>query len=348
MEIGAPAAARLVGPDNRALWRWVFVCRYVGVAVLLIAAIALPELRAKPILALVLLGVAFPYSVASSRAYARDGRPARWMPWLDPVVPVLGGLLAPPFFVVGALLCLAPLALALLYAGRRTAVAAGASAFVSLTVVAVVVKPPHAGVVLLGVGVSMFWILSATGLLAGAERRARDELVHLANHDPLTGLANRRAYEDALHRALAEAERRHAPVALLVIDLDGFKAVNDTHGHDAGDSLPRALASRLLERVRRSDLLARTGGDEFVVLCTTNVTPRGMHLLARDLGYLAAKPVAIGAKEVTVSASIGIAFHPDHGDDARSLQRAADLAMYEAKRTGASALVAARRAPAHR
>ena len=171
------------------------------------------------------------------------------------------------------------------------------------------------------------------------ERRRTDErLRRIAHHDALTGLLNRTFFLDRLAQALDGSERR-GEVALLMLDLDGFKAVNDTLGHDHGDELLRQVAARLLETVRTEDTVARLGGDEFTVTLT--------HLEGRDqAGGVAAKvvaalraPFSVKGQEVFVSASVGIAWGTRVTSDVETLIKQADIALYRAKRTGRSRYV---------
>jgi diguanylate cyclase (GGDEF)-like protein len=167
-------------------------------------------------------------------------------------------------------------------------------------------------------------------------RRANASLAHLAIHDPLTGLPNRALFHDRLSRALTprHAEHGDTAVALLFIDLDNFKAVNDTLGHPAGDALLVAAAGRLAAAVRPSDLVARFGGDEFVVLVDSAVTPAAaQHVAARLLESLRA-PFAIADREVTIDASVGIALGVPGATTADDLLREADIALYQAKDAG--------------
>ena len=168
-----------------------------------------------------------------------------------------------------------------------------------------------------------------------AEKRAEEALIHVANHDALTGLPNRSLLEDRLEQALSQAARSRAHLAVMFFDLDGFKAVNDTHGHIAGDRLLQALAQRLLQCVRGSDTVARVGGDEFVVL-GLDIEGRGnaAEVASKILSTLR-EPFDLG-NEITarIGASIGVALYPDDGIDALALLHCADQAMYLAKRRG--------------
>ncbi|HEV8535098.1 MAG TPA: sensor domain-containing diguanylate cyclase [Candidatus Limnocylindria bacterium] len=173
------------------------------------------------------------------------------------------------------------------------------------------------------------WILRD----ATAREKAEAELRERALHDALTGLPNRTLLDDRLASAIAIAQRQLTPLSLLLVDLDGFKVVNDTWGHHAGDEVLREVARRLQGALRESDTAARLGGDEFVVLLPS--TPLlGAIEAARGLSELIGRPIAIDERTRCVGASIGIAVFPEQGRDAESLLAAADSAMYEAKRTG--------------
>jgi diguanylate cyclase (GGDEF)-like protein/PAS domain S-box-containing protein len=166
-----------------------------------------------------------------------------------------------------------------------------------------------------------------------AQRQLEEELRQAALYDPLTGLPNRRLLRDRVEHALVLRARRHTGVAVLFVDLDGFKRVNDTFGHDVGDEVLVEVASRLVERVRGCDTLARHGGDEYVMLVEEladreQATSIGQRVLA---GFI--EPVRTVAGDISVSASIGLHVATDD-DDYDSLLRAADGAMYEAKRSG--------------
>ncbi len=163
-------------------------------------------------------------------------------------------------------------------------------------------------------------------------RRMEDELRRLALRDPLTGLANRAVLRDNLHRAVAFARRHRRPGAVMLMDLDGFKAINDTLGHAAGDALLEALAVRIQGAVRDSDLVARLGGDEFAVLLHALETTATARDAARRVLEAVERPLRVAGHELRPRASIGIAFLPKHGSSPDELLKAADLALYEAKR----------------
>ncbi len=158
-----------------------------------------------------------------------------------------------------------------------------------------------------------------------------DQLRHQALHDSLTGLPNRFLFDDRLHAGVHSARRSGEPVALLMVDFDRFKSVNDTYGHAAGDALLRIKASRISAMLRESDTVARLGGDEFAcILPSTNST--GALLVARKLIETVVEPVSVGGRVFEVGASVGISIYPDIASDATLLQDQADRAMYSAKR----------------
>jgi diguanylate cyclase (GGDEF)-like protein/PAS domain S-box-containing protein len=163
---------------------------------------------------------------------------------------------------------------------------------------------------------------------------AQRQLEQLASVDTLTGLLNRRMFLDRLEAALARTQRSGSVVGLLFIDLDGFKRVNDIHGHDAGDALLREVAQRLQRCVRAGDSLCRLGGDEFTIVVESASLPADALALADRIMAILDAPFTIAGKSIGCQASIGIAVSPDHGRDAETLQRCADTAMYRAKRAG--------------
>jgi diguanylate cyclase (GGDEF)-like protein/PAS domain S-box-containing protein len=160
------------------------------------------------------------------------------------------------------------------------------------------------------------------------------QMASLAQHDWLTGLPNRVLLHDRLTAAIALGHRRHKLLAVFFVDVDGFKKINDSVGHAAADEVLRSIATRLAGVLRRSDTVTRLGGDEFVV-----VLPEIEH--AEDAGMLAAKvletlaqPHSVGARDVALTAGLGVSLFPAHGQDADTLLEHADAAMYEAKRSG--------------
>ncbi len=168
-----------------------------------------------------------------------------------------------------------------------------------------------------------------------SDRREREAaILRLSQEDALTGLPNRRLLDDRLQQALRQALRREHVVALLLVDLDGFKNVNDTHGHAAGDEVLVTVARRLVGCVRASDTVARLGGDEFVVLLNQPVLGADAQLVAQKIIQAVAEPIVRAGVPLQVGASIGIALHPQDAADAEGMMRAADIAMYRAKQAG--------------
>lgn len=165
-------------------------------------------------------------------------------------------------------------------------------------------------------------------------RAAQAEALFLAEHDPLTGLPNRNRLTDRAETALALANRNHGQVAAVLIDIDRFKEINDTFGHNAGDELLRQFAARLKNSVRTEDLPVRMGGDEFCVLQVGLTQPSGAASLAQRLNTMLAEPYQIGGLELNSTASIGVAIAPVDAKDWDSLVSCADAAMYKAKDEG--------------
>jgi diguanylate cyclase (GGDEF)-like protein len=165
-----------------------------------------------------------------------------------------------------------------------------------------------------------------------------DRTERMAMHDPLTDLPNRRLFEERLVEAMDEATANRTTIACLVIDVDNFKNINDTLGHEAGDQLLRALSVRLSWHMSPRDILARTGGDEFTALLAGVRDEHHLRFIASAMMSAASVPIQLESGPVDVRISIGIALSPDHADDIDSLRRAADEAMYTAKRRGGSLL----------
>jgi diguanylate cyclase (GGDEF)-like protein len=171
-----------------------------------------------------------------------------------------------------------------------------------------------------------------------ARRLAERRVQRLAFEDDLTGLPNRAAFTDELGRAVQHARMRGGRFALLFLDLDGFKEINDSLGHDAGDELLQQVSQRIRRCLRQADGLARFGGDEFLVLIDPVRRRRDVETVTRKILKAVATPLALDGLMATVSASIGIAMFPDDGDDAQRLLKNADAAMYLAKQSGRNAM----------
>ncbi|HEY7885260.1 MAG TPA: diguanylate cyclase, partial [Cellvibrionaceae bacterium] len=171
------------------------------------------------------------------------------------------------------------------------------------------------------------------------ERKLIEEkLQHLAQHDPLTDLPNRTLFMDRLNRALEQARRQQEQLALMFIDLDDFKMINDIHGHHVGDALLRNIARHFSSCLRGSDTAARFGGDEFVVLIHPVLTPKDAIVVAEKLQTAFTSPMQMDELSVSITASIGIALYPDHGTTAEGLINTADATMYYTKQQGRNSI----------
>ncbi len=166
-----------------------------------------------------------------------------------------------------------------------------------------------------------------------ARKDAEARLRHEASHDALTGLPNRALFLDRLGATLAQGRAGRPSGAVFLLDLDGFKPVNDTHGHEAGDVVLREVGARLRHTSRPPDTVARLGGDEFALVLPDTDRAGAVRMAQRIIAALRV-PIALGERTVRVGASLGIALAPEHGTEARTLLRAADQAMYRAKRGG--------------
>jgi diguanylate cyclase (GGDEF)-like protein/PAS domain S-box-containing protein len=162
------------------------------------------------------------------------------------------------------------------------------------------------------------------------ERRIR----HLASHDPLTGLPNRTAFSELLNAARESARRRNRSLAMMFVDLDRFKVINDTLGHEAGDEVLCEVARRLRHTLRASDVVARLGGDEFVVMIPELGTAAQAEAAARKVLGAMLPPMTVAGRELSLTASVGICLYPQDGEDEQSLMKNADAAMYRAKEAG--------------
>jgi diguanylate cyclase (GGDEF)-like protein/PAS domain S-box-containing protein len=168
-----------------------------------------------------------------------------------------------------------------------------------------------------------------------SERKKDEERIQfLADHDALTSLPNRVMFSELLNMAIASAQRNNRKFAVLFIDLDHFKVINDTLGHDAGDTLLQEMGTRIRDTVRTSDVVARLGGDEFVVLVQEVGEPAQVETVARKILSALVEPMVIGGQECRVSASLGICMYPADAQTEQSLMKNADTAMYHAKEAG--------------
>ena len=168
-------------------------------------------------------------------------------------------------------------------------------------------------------------------------RRMEAALEHRALHDPLTDLANRSLFFDRLRQAIHTARRDGSQVALVMLDLDGFKAINDTRGHAAGDMVLKEIAGRLRLGLRATDSAARLGGDEFAWILPRVTSRRSVEAMVRRRLALAQEPVSLDGETIKVGVSAGIALYPEDGQDPDTLMRLADRAMYTVKRRRHSA-----------
>ncbi|MCH8178745.1 MAG: EAL domain-containing protein [Proteobacteria bacterium] len=167
-----------------------------------------------------------------------------------------------------------------------------------------------------------------------SRRDAENQVQHMAMHDALTGLPNRNMLQEQLKHSLAAAEREGHFMAMMFLDLDRFKKINDSLGHHLGDSVLIEVARRLRQAMRTSDIVARLGGDEFVILLPCITAIEDGERVAQKVMEQFAEPLRLGAHELRVTPSIGLALYPQHGSDAVTLMRHADLAMYQAKSKG--------------
>ena len=165
-------------------------------------------------------------------------------------------------------------------------------------------------------------------------RLAEQQIAYMASHDGVTGLPNRSLFMDRLWLAIAGARRNRTKAAVLFIDLDGFKAVNDRLGHEAGDMILHQVAVRLVARVRASDTVARYGGDEFTVILNQISNAQDVGRVAQSIVDELSRPFTAKRETVMIGASVGIALYPEHSENPDSLIRIADKAMYEVKHSG--------------
>jgi len=167
-----------------------------------------------------------------------------------------------------------------------------------------------------------------------ATKLDQDKLEHLANHDPVTNLPNRLLMNDRLRQMMLGAQRNHSVVAVVLVDLDHFKLINDTFGHNRGDQLLQTMAHRMLACVRESDTVVRLGGDEFVLLLSGAGRGEAMSQVTQRVLKAIALPWKIDERELSISCSIGVSIFPRDGRDVQTLLKNADTAMYKAKELG--------------
>ncbi|HEY3432453.1 MAG TPA: diguanylate cyclase [Rhodocyclaceae bacterium] len=165
-------------------------------------------------------------------------------------------------------------------------------------------------------------------------KRNQDQIRQLAYYDTLTNLPNRRLLQDRLSQVLSQAKRNEKMIAVIFLDLDRFKQINDTYGHDIGDELLKAVAAVLNACVRSGDTVSRQGGDEFIIVLSEISQAQGAVLVAEKILKALVQPIVLGNLQLTITTSLGIAIFPDHGTDVQSLMKNADTAMYAAKDGG--------------
>jgi len=163
-------------------------------------------------------------------------------------------------------------------------------------------------------------------------KQMHSQLQFMANYDQLTGLPNRRLFMDRIHKALERAVRVSGYLAVLYLDLDNFKKVNDNNGHSVGDEVLRTMAGRLAQCVRAADTVGRLGGDEFIVLLDTIKQPDDAYSVAEKVRASLSEPYELSVAILTLIPSIGIAVYPEHGQEPEALIRYADSAMYRVKK----------------
>ena len=174
-------------------------------------------------------------------------------------------------------------------------------------------------------------------LLHEYARSAANSLEILAQQDPLTGLGNRRLLTKRISAAMANARRTKSAMAVVYLDLDGFKAINDTSGHGVGDALLKQVARRLESVVREEDTVARVGGDEFMIALWHVANARDVVIVAAKVVEIISEPYLIEGRNLVVTTSVGVGVYPVHGEDAEALMKSADTALYAAKRAGKNA-----------
>jgi len=238
--------------------------------------------------------------------------------------------------------------------GIRTAAfwTAASIACLALVTFTAVLPPPAPGgletsaaIVFSSRAVSILAVFSIAGLGRRFEDKQTEQLQFMARHDPLTGLCNRREFEERVHEALARARRYDRSPGLLFIDLDRFKQINDEYGHGVGDDVLRGIATVLQAHTRQTDAAGRVGGDEFVVLLEDASDEKSAERYAERLLAEIAATEGEHIAPIQVRASIGAALFPADGTDIESLTRSADSAMYRAKQAGGNRVALARPEP---
>jgi diguanylate cyclase (GGDEF)-like protein len=172
------------------------------------------------------------------------------------------------------------------------------------------------------------------------ERKKAEELVRkMAYHDAVTGIPNRRLFYDRLNMAIEHSKRYTKKIAVMILDLDKFKEINDAMGHDVGDSMLKGVSGRLKGLLRTSDTVARMGGDEFALLLTEITGKEGASAIAERILLAFREPFMCNGQFLSITTSIGIALYPDHGENIETLLKHADTAMYQAKERGRNTYV---------
>ena len=180
-------------------------------------------------------------------------------------------------------------------------------------------------------GVPLYFVCDIVDI---TERKISEQVLkYLATHDPLTGLPNRTLFSDRLHHALLLASRSNTKIAVMFIDLDGFKSINDAFGHEMGDQVLKRIAQRLNNCVRKSDTIARFSGDEFTLIIENITNSNAAALIAAKILKQLSIPLMEHDQQITITASIGISIYPTDGKDEKSLLKKADEAMYQVKNT---------------
>ncbi len=193
--------------------------------------------------------------------------------------------------------------------------------------------------------VAAFLVVAIHGFLSSLKKLTRqiakqnEEIDRLANHDALTGLPTLRLANEKIKNALAMAKRNDAKAALLFLDLDGFKDINDKYGHDAGDKILKNVADKIRVIIREGDTPCRIGGDEFLVLLPQTNGDEEVVEVCKRIIAIVAEPIKFQSSELVVGVSIGAALYPDHAQNSKTLRKAADKAMYQVKRSGKNGFI---------